>query len=490
MADDSEMAYNLQLEEAIAASLLDGAAAPPPATAAYDALIGWEQDAFDDEVEAERLRLDLLRQVHDRALACEIMSVPDEEWLQTGNNLHRPFGEGSSSSSSSNGQNFQFKVYVKGLVERGAGGIGVAICDGNDGLLFELSKGLSGKDQDTKLVDFKALIEGLDAAVMLDLKRITVVTDNPLLYQHITGENTQMIKTAVALSNQIQLLLRKFTKCQPSLVASNVNKSVKLARNAIAFQVNRSAGSSNGKNLTEQCTICLEDTYVDRMFLISSCRHSYCFLCLSKHVQFKLLQGRLPKCPHEKCETELKLESCKEFLTPELLEIMSQRVKEASIPADDKIYCPYPRCSNLLSKKELRGSTYDGLLKCRKCPKCSGNFCIDCQVPWHKDMQCSEFKRRNPNPCNEDKVLESLASRNLWRQCPKCSHMVSLASGCYHIYCRCGHEFCYTCGAEWKNKKATCKCPIWDERNLIYEQNRQQDHWKIPGDQRNFCCAI
>ncbi|KAL1558118.1 putative E3 ubiquitin-protein ligase ARI9 isoform X1 [Salvia divinorum] len=487
MADDSEVAYNLQLEEAIAASLIDGdVGAPPPDTAAagpYDAFIGCDQGLLDDvmaEVEAERLRLDLLRQVHDRALACEIMSVPDEEWLQTGNNLHRPFGEGSSSSSS-NGRNFQFKVYVKGLVEREAGGIGVAICDGNDGLLFELSKGLSGKDQQTskELVDFKALIEGLDAAVMLDLKRVTVVTDNPLLYQHITGQNTQTIKTAVALSNQIQLLLRKFTQCHPSLVASNVNKSVKLARNAIAFLVNCSAGSSNGKNQTEQCTICLEDTYVDRMFLITSCRHSYCFLCMSKHVQFKLLQGRLPKCPHENCQTELKLESCKEFLTPELLEIMSQRVKEASIPADDKIYCPYPRCSNLLSKKELQGSifltnTYNGMLKCRKCPNCSGIFCTDCQVPWHKNMECSEFKRRNPNPCNEDKILESLASRNLWRQCPKCNHMVSLASGCYHIYCRCGHEFCYTCGAEWRNKKATCKCPIWDERNLIYDQNRQQ----------------
>jgi hypothetical protein len=34
-------------------------------------------------------------------------------------------------------------------------------------------------------------------------------------------------------------------------------------------------------------------------------------------------------------------------------------------------------------------------------------------------------------------------------------------------FCRCGYEFCYTCGAEWKNKKATCSCPIWDERNII-----------------------
>lgn len=485
MADDSDVAFNLQMEEAIAASLLDGGGAPPPPVTTYDdALAGCEQKFLDEimaEAEAQRLQFDLLRQVHDRALACEIMSVPEEEWAKTGGNLHRPYGEGSSSSAT-NEKNVKFKVYVKGLVEGAAAGIGVAICDGNDGLLFELSKGLSGSDQQTnkEFVDFKALIEGLDAAVMLDLKTAIIVTDNPVLYQHVTGQNSQVLKNVDALSNQIHLLLRKFAQTIASLVASKDNKSVKLARNAIEYQVNRSASSSNGKNRTECCTICMEDTYVDRMFLIISCRHSYCFLCMSKHVQFKLLQGMLPKCPHENCKTELKLESCKEFLTPELLEIMSQRVKEASIPAAEKIYCPYPKCSTLLSKTELGDvkctgylSDVDEILYSRKCPQCSGILCINCKVPWHRNMKCSEFKRRNPDPCNEEKTLKSLATRNLWRQCPKCNHMVSLASGCYHIYCRCGHEFCYTCGAEWKKKKATCKCPIWDERNLIYAQNRQ-----------------
>lgn len=252
---------------------------------------------------------------------------------------------------------------------------------------------------------------------------------------------TGKVKRAEALSDQIQLLMRKFTQCQASLVASNENKSVKLAGNAIAFQINRASGSSSRRNRTECCSICMEDTYVDQMFLITICGHSYCFSCMSKHVQFKLLQGMLPKCPHEKCNTELKLESCKEFLTPELIDIMSQRLKEASIPAADKVYCPYPRCSTLLSRTALQGSirieaTLDENFRLRKCPKCSGSFCMNCNVPWHKDMSCSEFKRRKPNPCNEDEKLKSLASQKLWRQCPKCNHMVSLASGCYHIYCR------------------------------------------------------
>ncbi|GFP95689.1 probable E3 ubiquitin-protein ligase rbra [Phtheirospermum japonicum] len=399
--------------------------------------------------------------------------MPEAEWGKTGNNLCRPFAEGSSSSNDKGG--LCFRVYLKGLMENMAGGIGVAVYDGSGGLVFELSKGFSGKGQqaanDTELAELKALVEGLDVALLLDLKRVSFFTDNSLLHQLLTGKTDQMAQNAVSLHEQKKLILRKFSHPTAVLVTSNKNKfAIDLARNAIA-QVNRSSGSSNSaKNLSESCAICFEDTYADQMFVITCCFHRYCFPCMSKHVQFKLLQGSLPKCPHENCTSKLKLDSCKNFLTPELFVILSQRMKEASIPAEDKIYCPYPKCSTLLSKTDLQGS-----LGPAKCPECSGAFCTDCKVPWHRNMDCVDFKKLNPYPCKEDKKLKDLATENLWRQCPKCCHMVSLARGCYHIYCRCGHEFCYTCGAEWKNKKATCTCLIWDERNIIYKQkNRHQ----------------
>lgn len=48
---------------------------------------------------------------------------------------------------------------------------------------------------------------------------------------------------------------------------------------------------------------------------------------------------------------------------------------------------------------------------------------------------------------------------------------------CIVYFCRCRFEFCYTCGAEWKNKKRTCRCPIWDERNIIRNVRGRQGWW-------------
>ncbi|KAL2471108.1 zinc finger (C3HC4-type RING finger) family protein [Abeliophyllum distichum] len=398
LESDLSYAFQLQLQEAITASLsVDAASSSSPITIP-DELVSEPTlpDIFEDELSVferelhdhyeadelmKRFKVDLDRQIHDRAFACEVSNISEAEWRETGDNIERPYGEGSSSS---NGQNFNFTVYAKGLVKNMVGGIGVAICDGNDGLVFEVSKGFTGNEVEvnTEVVEVKALIEGLEVATMLGLKRLTIVCDSALLYEYITGKTQQMQANVASLASQMKLLLRKFTYCNASLVAKkDIKFAFELARNAVASQVNQSAGNSIGKKKIETCAICLEDVYLDQMFLIRDCLHSYCFSCVSKHVQVKLLQGMLPKCPYEKCKSELKLESCKTFLSPELFDIMSQRVKEASIPAAEKIYCPYPMCSSLFSDAELKGSRANTI---RKCPKCLGSFCINCRVPWHR----------------------------------------------------------------------------------------------------------
>ncbi|KAL3530612.1 hypothetical protein ACH5RR_009934 [Cinchona calisaya] len=519
---DMDLAFHLQLEEAINASLsllpsTSAATSPPPPPPPRDPvksshssnnknnisdlqseeLLKFEQEIKDrllSEAEFQKIRDDLHRRIHDQKLAEEIDKMPEDEWEEFGNNFERPFGEGSSKNSVSNEV---FRVYFKGLVEReitvidkgkkcrfGNGvvsGIGVAICDSRGELLFEVKKPLSDNGTGRQTAEFKALLEGLNAALALELKRVVFYCDYYPIYQFVTGRWSPKSRKIVALVNQVTELRGRFTSCEPSLVArKDIQLAFKLAREALVSQVDRPAESSAERSLYETCVICFEDVSVGQIFSVDGCMHRYCHSCMKQHVEVKMLHGMVPKCPHESCDSELIIDSCSKFLTPKLVEIMKQRKKEASIPVAEKVYCPYPKCSTLMSKSEIleysKGS-YDigersGI---RKCMKCNRLFCIDCKVPWHNRMSCVDYKRRNPNPPAEDLKLKTLAARNLWRQCVKCNHMIELAAGCYHMTCRCGYEFCYTCGAEWKNKKATCSCPLWDEDHIVYDSDSDED---------------
>ena len=62
----------------------------------------------------------------------------------------------------------------------------------------------------------------------------------------------------------------------------------------------------------------------------------------------------------------------------------------------------------------------------------------------------------------DDLALLDEARRNHWRPCPQCHHMIELFEGCRHMTCKCGFEFCYTCGTPWEREpgqaRAVQKC--------------------------------
>ncbi|XP_051120804.1 E3 ubiquitin-protein ligase RSL1-like [Andrographis paniculata] len=512
---DLDVAFDLQLQEAINASLAlhpqastSSAALPPPLPSSSSSddkfptfmdqfseeLTKLEQELKDEkvsEMEFKKLKDDLNLRMHDLRFAQEISSMPEEEWEDWGDDFERPFGEGSSKG----GQSEIFRVYFKGLVEAAAppklnslGGIGVAVCDSRDALLFELRKPLVGCGQSRQAAELRALTEALTCALDLELKRIAFYCDYYPVYKFVTRQWASKQKKISELVRQVCQLKEKFSYCQPVLVARNdIKYAFKLARDAIVSQVSKAtAESSSSRDSFEKCVICLEDTNVSQIFVVDNCDHRYCYSCMKQHVEVKLLHGLLPKCPHEECQNELKIDSCNKFLTPKLIEIMSQRIKEASIPVTEKIYCPYPKCSALTSKTEalehskkvIVGAERSGA---RICKKCNGRFCANCKAPWHNNMTCADFKKGNHYSQVEEAKLIKLAVTNLWRQCSKCNHMIELVAGCYHMTCRCGYEFCYTCGAEWKEKGATCSCDLWDE-NYIMDDEFDEDDYEDDSD--------
>ncbi|KAL0436870.1 UNVERIFIED_CONTAM: hypothetical protein Sradi_0394900 [Sesamum radiatum] len=140
MEEDFDVAFELQVEEALTESLLDNVDAVSSPTASslpYDAVFGadlsnllqndhlykYEKELLDEynaEVEMKHWLLDIRRQIHDRALACEILKLPEAVWAAIGDSWNRPYRNGSLSINDRG----WFSVYVKGLVDGMVGGIG------------------------------------------------------------------------------------------------------------------------------------------------------------------------------------------------------------------------------------------------------------------------------------------------------------------------------------------------------------------------------
>eukprot|EP00741_Cyanophora_paradoxa_P017154 tig00020960_g16566.t1 len=54
-------------------------------------------------------------------------------------------------------------------------------------------------------------------------------------------------------------------------------------------------------------------------------------------------------------------------------------------------------------------------------------------------------RRERPN----ERALLELERRGAMRRCRRCRAMVERSSGCNHMTCRCGYQFCYLCGGEY-----------------------------------------
>ncbi|CAG7910578.1 unnamed protein product [Brassica rapa] len=413
-------------------------------------------------------------------------------------------GEGSSKVSGVKGSfrgDLMYRLYFKGLVseETGTGkgkgkvsdvaaGFGVAICDQRDALLFESKGQLVGRGANRQGAEIQALTIGLTEAWELGIKHVSIFCDSFPIFQFVRGSWTPKQKKIAMLMDDLQRIRQQFSFTQAVLVAGNeVKYAYKLARESIVSQATPHETPRQAKVAArkEECLICFNDIDPERMFSIGKCSHRFCFQCVKQHVEVKLLHGMIPNCPHDKCNSEMVIDACGKLLTPKLGEMWKQRIKENAIPVTERVYCPYLRCSALMSKTKISESAKSlqsayPASGVRRCVECRGLFCVDCKVPWHGKLSCAEYKKLHPNPPADELKLKSPANNKMWRQCGKCQHMIELSQG----NCRCGHEFCYNCGGGWNKKTGTCakQCPTWDEAYIMRQDPAPARVYVLPNN--------
>lgn len=84
------------------------------------------------------------------------------------------------------------------------------------------------------------------------------------------------------------------------------------------------------------------------------------------------------------------------------------------------------------------------------CPKCNKSYCLQCQVEWHKGINCYQY-RIFTNNRNEDDYIKFKMTYNL-KQCPFCNTWIQKEQNTYgdKIHCKCGNDFCLNCGERYQ----------------------------------------
>ena len=199
-----------------------------------------------------------------------------------------------------------------------------------------------------------------------------------------------------------------------------------------------------GSDMLTKCCACME-VVSSKDTLVLECKpeaHTYCRVCLIDLFTSAIDNTSLfpPRC----CRLPVPLDICRVILPKELVKNFDLKVEELATP--NPTYCSNAECSKFIHSKEIRADV--GL-----CVFCKQRTCIRCKNFEHEGL------------CPNDphvQLLMDVARRSRWQQCTKCHHMVELVQGCFHMTCRCRHQFCYLCGVQWKR----CACPQWDEQYL------------------------
>ncbi|KXS96476.1 hypothetical protein AC578_6324 [Pseudocercospora eumusae] len=173
------------------------------------------------------------------------------------------------------------------------------------------------------------------------------------------------------------------------------------------------------------------------------CNHEYCRPCLENLFSLSMKDETLfpPRCDGQ----EIPLRSVRFFLPSQLAKDFDTKYTELS--TKNRTYCHDRACETFIPAQSIDNDI-------ATCPSCRKTTCTMCKMPSHS------------GDCPEDEALQQLletTEQQQWQRCPTCKAVVELNTGCNHITCRCGANFCYVCAAPWR----TCGCPQWEEQRLL-----------------------
>lgn len=410
--------------------------------------------------------------VEDEYMSC---CTEDEEWKDTEESLV----DGSDECL----DEFSMRMFFKGIsvgVEGSSGhkvsGIGVVMEKQPGTAALQVQKKLDFF-VDKSVAEYLALMDGLMEALRNGVRRVFAYTDSEEVYEQIAETEELENPLLVALGQRIMEHVDKLDDFVLKLVpSSELRRSTRLAREAI--------GQLPDDITVEECPVCCEEKEQSEMVKLT-CSHKFCADCMIMYTKGKIQTSQVPiRCPKLKCKYRVSIRELKTFLPLTCDEWLERAIAEVDVLQG--MHCPFPNCSVLLNPSRClplrESSSSQSDVNCIECPECARFICIRCCVPWHVSMSCEEYQNLPVDERDEgDITLHRLAQNNRWRQCQQCRRIIELTQGCYHMTCWCGHEFCYSCGAEYRDGAQTCQCELFDDDTpepSVVSSNHESEQWR------------
>ena len=280
-----------------------------------------------------------------------------------------------------------------------------------------------------------------------------------LKHQDITKEDIEIVKSLYSYqeNNQITSLFNRISpntnliNNQKSQNKQN-NKNILSKENLLKLDLKKKELKSIQSIKAEEpkmttCNICFEQYDEKDIFNPElECKHHIHGECFLKYIENELNSNHFPiRCPiclnqnrHEinyKIILDCLLLGNKDKLAVKL-ENKSLNYLAENNP-DAVSYCPTAGCKYMCF--------YDKDEYHLNCPLCKKSYCLKCKTEWHRGLTCGEYQMHRINNENEIKFEEYVKGNN-FKQCPNCKRWAEKISGCDHIVCTCGREFCYHCG--------------------------------------------
>lgn len=227
-----------------------------------------------------------------------------------------------------------------------------------------------------------------------------------------------------------------------------------------------------------ECVVCLDDEIpIGDIFIIDNCNHMYCRSCLLQHVK-TTIEGGSPDvvCPTDECHEPIDAVQVRQ-----LLELTEDQDRARVIGRLDDMFHDrfmardplYLRCPHILGGDDdsvpsvpcnMWGMRDDVGSRHAECLSCRHRFCGDCGHRDHEET-CEAFAvvaaAEGGDQAANDELMRQWRAQSHSRPCPGCTMLVERTTGCNHMTCRCGHHYCYRCGATMSGSRFECGCPTF-----------------------------